>query len=442
MVGSNATPTDPQGRSRRGMLRDVGALGIGIPALAGLLGACTEDSDRGSATGTNRPDPGQANSKLLQKIEHALPDGGKKAVGKGELLVNVKDFGALGDPAPDDSAAIQAAIDATPIGGTCFVPPRRYNLSSPLRINKPIRLLCGPGGISGNTDSGTVLLFDAGIDGIICDTAGAPSAGIEIGPFKLSGRALTRPTLTTGVGIRVKQGRIRIPNGVTVMHFGSHGIWLNGSKTTGGGNVDICYIASPRVEGCIGNGIYMNGSDSNGSTIIGASVVGNKKYGINIDGGARNQIYGAVADQRDGVGAYRDAGDSNSWHDLYSEGGAPFVIDAGSHYSYITFGRYAAPAVIDHRTAKQGNGDQLILDSTQLFMGSRDVTAKSLTVQGYTTAQLSDRSAAVNISGKEAGTQVWNSTKKMPMWAAGPAADDPWYTAAGAADIINAVTPA
>jgi hypothetical protein len=43
-------------------------------------------------------------------------------------VVNVKDFGAVGDGVADDTAAIQAAITATPYGGTCFLPKGTYRL--------------------------------------------------------------------------------------------------------------------------------------------------------------------------------------------------------------------------------------------------------------------------------------------------------------------------
>lgn len=42
--------------------------------------------------------------------------------------VSVKDFGAVGDGTTDDTAAIQAAIDATPDGGTLLFPPASYKL--------------------------------------------------------------------------------------------------------------------------------------------------------------------------------------------------------------------------------------------------------------------------------------------------------------------------
>ncbi len=48
----------------------------------------------------------------------------------GALAVNVKDapYSAAGDGTTDDTAAIQAALDATPDGGTCYLPPGSYLL--------------------------------------------------------------------------------------------------------------------------------------------------------------------------------------------------------------------------------------------------------------------------------------------------------------------------
>ena len=61
--------------------------------------------------------------------------------------VSVRDFGAEGDGSTDDTAAIQAAINATPAGGTLLVPPGQYLLSGSgtelLLVNgKAINLIC------------------------------------------------------------------------------------------------------------------------------------------------------------------------------------------------------------------------------------------------------------------------------------------------------------
>lgn len=47
--------------------------------------------------------------------------------------LNVRDYGALGDGGSDDTAAIQAAIDASPDGSTVFFPAGTYLVSAPLR---------------------------------------------------------------------------------------------------------------------------------------------------------------------------------------------------------------------------------------------------------------------------------------------------------------------
>lgn len=95
-------------------------------------------------------------------IEDLLPSTGVRAVGKGELILSVKDapFGAIGTGAggTDDSPAIQAAIDAayamTGIdlgsgqgairGATVFVPPGAYRCITKLKM-RPYVSLVGSG---------------------------------------------------------------------------------------------------------------------------------------------------------------------------------------------------------------------------------------------------------------------------------------------------------
>lgn len=74
---------------------------------------------------------------------------------KGSVVINVRDYGATGDWNPytltgtDDTAAIQAAINAAPFGGTVYFPPtgpnRKYLISDQINITSPnIRILGVP----------------------------------------------------------------------------------------------------------------------------------------------------------------------------------------------------------------------------------------------------------------------------------------------------------
>lgn len=64
--------------------------------------------------------------------------------GSGELdWVFVTDYGAVGDNSNDDTAAIQAAVNATPVGGVCYfpVPSSAYKITSAITIPHSMRLL-------------------------------------------------------------------------------------------------------------------------------------------------------------------------------------------------------------------------------------------------------------------------------------------------------------
>lgn len=50
------------------------------------------------------------------------------------VAISVKDFGANGDGVTDDGAAIQAAIDASPVGGTVMFPQGVYLVSSRIKL--------------------------------------------------------------------------------------------------------------------------------------------------------------------------------------------------------------------------------------------------------------------------------------------------------------------
>ena len=57
-------------------------------------------------------------------------------------IISVTEFGARGDGTADDTAAIQAAIDAAN-GGTVYLPPGTYRITSPINITVTGTVLIG-----------------------------------------------------------------------------------------------------------------------------------------------------------------------------------------------------------------------------------------------------------------------------------------------------------
>lgn len=126
------------------------------------------------------------------------------ALGGYATAVSVKAHGAVGDGIADDTAAIQAAINAVQDagGGAVTLAAGTYRLTAPLVVNRGgVRLL-------GASRQATVLRQDtAAADGIVADrdTSGGQTftRGLVIADLRLQGAG--RPsgaTVSTGVGVR------------------------------------------------------------------------------------------------------------------------------------------------------------------------------------------------------------------------------------------------
>jgi len=96
-------------------------------------------------------------------------------------MLNVKDFGALGDGTTDDILAFDAAIAAMSApsvgiaGKTLFVPTGIYRMSRSLHITRPLTMV-GEGGAGAYYSS--ALKFDQGVTGVIVDSRlHAPDGG-------------------------------------------------------------------------------------------------------------------------------------------------------------------------------------------------------------------------------------------------------------------------
>lgn len=129
--------------------------GLAAAAAEGIALQLRADADAGAFKGdTGAPGPntiptdtsvafniqdpetltGRALSAAIESSAIA-PNGGARAVGKGELAVSVKDFGAVGDGITDDTLAIQTAIDvANATNVRLLFEPKVYALSSTINF--------------------------------------------------------------------------------------------------------------------------------------------------------------------------------------------------------------------------------------------------------------------------------------------------------------------
>lgn len=74
-------------------------------------------------------------------------------------VINVKDYGAVGDGSHDDTVAVQEAVDAVPAtGGTVYFPNGVYKISSAISSSKPYLRLVGDG------DGSIIELVTSGVD--------------------------------------------------------------------------------------------------------------------------------------------------------------------------------------------------------------------------------------------------------------------------------------
>lgn len=119
---------------------------------------------------------------------------GNRPVGKGELVVNVEDYGAVGDAVADDTAAIQAAIDAA--SAVVLFPAGTYRTTATLTLRSGLRL---------EGHGATLDISDVPQGGVVSTNAiGLYAAGTYAEPVALTADAAqgsTTLTVTSTAGI-------------------------------------------------------------------------------------------------------------------------------------------------------------------------------------------------------------------------------------------------
>ena len=295
-------------------------------------------------------------------------EGGTSAVGRSvasklQETVSVKDFGAKGDGATNDSAAIQAAINAVSAanGGIVFVPTGVYNLgtaSPAISITSYVQLI-GEGSNYTNPDSnglGTEFIYGGSGTAIYAQ-------GMRIKCSDFSIRA-TAPSGTTMIGLEHDGGWFGLYQRITINNIvPANGLAI---KVTSGLVAYGCYwtcfdqvdadgqawlingrnpsdgITTLTIKDCAGQnmsfayaqGVILNGSytSNTGSIFYYSTYCNFSMIGVDIEGAA---TYGIVCN--DNTSVIKEFGTIwNGWT------GTTRVQPSGSDFSYLSYGAFSS----------------------------------------------------------------------------------------------------
>lgn len=181
----------------------------------------------------------------LTKATYSMIDG---------AVVNIKDFGAVGDGIADDSAAIQAAIDSNTSFIQVYMPPGTYRLASPIIIDRQNLSLFGAA-------QQTTLFPDAGVTAIeVSKNNGTQRT--QLRDFRIFGNTNATGGIALGGDV---VAFCQIQN-VVILNFlstGSFGIKLSKVQEI---DIDNCYIADnynnihfPSTAGNYATSVHIHG---------------------------------------------------------------------------------------------------------------------------------------------------------------------------------------
>lgn len=218
-------------------------------------------------------------------------------MGNFQQVFSVRDFGAKGDAANDDTTAIQTAINvaASAInninGGYVYFPPGAYKITAALNVPALVSIIgAGRGPYSGNIAPVTIWQSASNTHGMILGTSPVGAACITLQGFLLVGPGAGSGT---GKGIIYNSGgtpeNLRITD-VTVDSFGSNGIEIFGPIVS-------------RFEGVVSQfngakGIYINGGPGAFTSLVfnACWANGNATQGYHIYSGGYSVMNGCASD--------------------------------------------------------------------------------------------------------------------------------------------------
>jgi hypothetical protein len=119
-------------------------------------------------------------------------------------VYNVKDYGATGDGTTNDTAAIQAAIDAAAVGGTVLFPAGTYSVTTLVAAGSDCLNFIGQGSPTIKARSGSTILL-----AVTGDTT------YTVGPRLISGINFNGDKIANVIGIKIGDSSASIINQVT-----------------------------------------------------------------------------------------------------------------------------------------------------------------------------------------------------------------------------------
>lgn len=255
--------------------------------------------------------------------------------------VSVKDFGAVGNGVVDDTAAIQAAINAVAAlgGGHVYIPRGNYLLNTGLTISSPSTHITGDGFT-------TVLIAGASVTTLIDLTAGAgsPSGYGLIADLRINQPNTTANFTALLLGVRCFNMTVRnVYFAASAKTSSQTAIRFANNNTYGSfyNNINECLIYN------YGIGIKATdqGTQGNSANNVNNTQILDCDYGISLGGSTGTGCYGwSIVGCRIGSCSvtsikFGAASGSNCVHGLYSENFTPLipaiVFDAGSRSNFV-----------------------------------------------------------------------------------------------------------
>ncbi len=389
--------------------------------------------------------------------------------------VSVKDFGAVGDGVTDDTAAIQACLDAAPSGSAIYFPRGKYVVSSTLSTGNKTLLICGDGyRASVGAYFGTASLANKDLyDGTVIFSSVSSGVAFDLNPtsswaIHLRDMAIVGPGSGTSTGIRARSAQV----GNTLVGC----VWVNVGVFNFYDGVDLQAVLNGnftrlRVVGISNYGLAIRAYSavgSNNNTFTDLETYFTSTYAVYVYDCAGNRFFGPlIQNTPDGqYGIFFDGSAPNNnndnlivnpWmeHGSGSAGVLSVYVASGRNTQVLSFhggtratirfaggtghqllGRTrftftgtcftidsaAEECVYDTREIDQDGGGT-VSDS-----GTRSVDKAVLPAETY--ANISTSTSGINTVDKYAGKVIWDSTNRRAMRAEGVNPTDRWYDTA------------